>query len=66
MRGLVGRNSKEDLMSIQEMFDELKIDLLMAGNLGKDQTNAVVNFLRGEGLIDLETLREYYGEFDGS
>jgi len=42
------------------VYDELVTDLLMAGDFTTDQTQQIVNYLRGEGLLDYDALKEYY------
>lgn len=42
------------------VYEELVTDLLMAGDFTTDQTRQIVNYLRSEGLLDYDTLKEYY------
>jgi hypothetical protein len=42
------------------VYEELAVDLLMAGNFTIDQTRQIVTWLQNENLIDYDTLKEYY------
>lgn len=42
------------------VYDELAIDLLMAGDFTREQTQQIVDYLKGEGLLDYDALKEYY------
>ena len=43
-----------------DVYEELVSDLLIAGDFTTDQTRQIVRYLRGEGLLDYDTLKEYY------
>lgn len=45
---------------VDDVYKELAIDLLTTCDLGMDQATAIVRFLRSEGLIDYDDLKEYY------
>ncbi len=43
-----------------DVYKELATDLLTATHLGMDQAVAIVSFLKDEGFIDYDQLKEYY------
>lgn len=49
-------------MTIASVYEEMVIDLITNCNLNAFQARKVVNYLRGEGIMDYDILKEYYSE----
>lgn len=49
-------------MKIDSVYEELIIDLITNCNLNAFNARKIVNYLRGEGIIDYDILKEYYSE----
>lgn len=47
---------------MNSVFDELVIDIITNCNTNAFLANKVVNYLRGEGILDYDILKEYYSE----
>lgn len=47
---------------IKSVYEELVIDLVTNCNMTMFDARKVVNYLRGEGLVDYDGLKEYYEE----
>ena len=45
---------------IKDVFEELTIDLVTKCNLNMFQARKIIDYLRGEGIIDIDGLRKYY------
>lgn len=42
--------------------EELAIDLIAFTNIGIDDARSVIKYLRSEGIIDYDILKEYYDD----
>ena len=49
-------------MTIVSVYEELVIDLVTNCNLNMFDARKIVNYLRGEGIVDDDILKEYYSE----
>ena len=47
-------------MTVKNVYEELVIDLVTNCNLNMFQARKIVEYLRGEGIIDIDGLRKYY------
>jgi hypothetical protein len=47
-------------MTIANVYEEMVIDLITNCSLNAFQARKVVNYLRGEGIMDYDILKEYY------
>ena len=45
---------------VTDYYGELAIDLLTASDLGLNQTTEIVAYLRDNGLLDYDVLKEFY------
>lgn len=53
-------------MKIDSVYEELVIDLVTNCNLTMFHARKIVNYLRGEGILDYDQLKEYYLEDEES
>lgn len=44
------------------VFDELVIDIITNCNTNAFEARKIVNYLRGEGILDYDILKEYFTE----
>ena len=51
---------------IKSVYEELVIDLITNCNMNAFLARKVVDYLRGEGILDYDILKEYYSESDES
>lgn len=51
---------------VNSVYEELVIDLVTRCNLNMFQSRKIVNYLRGEGILDYDQLKEYYSESEES
>lgn len=47
---------------IESVYEELVIDIVTQCNMNMFEARKVVNYLRGEGILDYDGLKEYYSE----
>ena len=47
---------------IKSVYEELVIDIVTNCNTNMHEARKVINYLRGEGILDYDILKEYYSE----
>lgn len=47
---------------VKSVYEELVIDLITNCNMNAFQARKVINYLKDEGILDYDNLKEYYSE----